>query len=65
MFFEFRYAKKSGKNYKISSSSEIFADIDCYALEYAKNIVASATGSAKTDISLNLGIPEEIIKLIG
>ena len=65
MFFEFRFVEYYGDKFEISNSSAVVAEKDCYALKYAKNTLANASGNKTVKVSLITGIPQNLADKIG
>ena len=65
MFFEFRFVEYYGDKFEISNSSAVVAEKDCYALKYAKNTLANASGNKTVKVSLITGIPQNLADRIG
>ena len=61
MFFEYRFLKLDGAPFLISSKSSVRCEKNCYAFDYAKELVASCDDEGESlSILLTVGIGDDI-----
>ncbi len=65
LFFDFNYINVLGESFKISKNSKIISDVQGYAADYAKSVLAEAAkGERNVEIFLRSATPCEIIERI-